>query len=51
MKKKIAYENVSLGKFRIIPNFLPKPEDLILKETNVRVTLWNLSLTKKRGFF
>ena len=42
MKKKIVYEEASLGKYRIIPNFLPKPEDLVLKETNVRVTL-NLS--------
>lgn len=42
MKKEIRYtdEPVKIG--RIVPDFLPKPQDLVLRESNVRVTL-NLS--------
>lgn len=42
MKKKINYTNEKIGKIKIIKDFLPKPEDLILKEETVKVTL-NLS--------
>jgi len=43
MKKKIVYEDVPLGRVtRVSKDFLPKPEDLVFKESNVRVTL-NLS--------
>ncbi len=50
MKRKIVYEDVPFGKFeRVAKDFLPKPEDLILKESNVRVTL-NLS-SRSLAFF
>ena len=46
MKKrtKIKYTNEKIGKIRIIPDFLPRPEDLVMKEDIVKVTL---SLTKE----
>lgn len=42
MKKKIKYTDEKIGKIKIIKDFLPKPEELILKEKNIKVTL-NLS--------
>ena len=42
MKKKINYTDEKIGKLKIIKDFLPRPEDLILKEDTVKVTL-NLS--------
>ncbi len=39
MKNKIKYTDEPMGKLRVIPDFLPKPSDLILKEDNVKVTL------------
>lgn len=42
MKKKIKYKNEKIGKVEVVKDFLPKPEDLIFKETTVKVTL-NLS--------
>jgi len=42
MKKKTKYTNENLGKLEVVRDFLPKPEDLVLKENNVKVTL-NLS--------
>jgi predicted DNA binding CopG/RHH family protein len=42
MKKKIKYTDENIGKVKIIKDFLPKPEELILKGKNVKVTL-NLS--------
>jgi len=45
MKKKTRqYKSESLGKVKIVSDFLPKPEDLVLKDHTVKVTL---SLTKK----
>ena len=41
--RKIKYTNEPI-KAKIISDFLPKPEDLVLKEENVKVTL---SLSKK----
>jgi hypothetical protein len=49
MKKKVVYEDVPFGKFERIFDDLPKPEDLVLRETNVRVTL-NLSQTSVSYF-
>ena len=43
-KKSIKYTDEDLGEIEIVPNFLPKPSELILKEENVKVTL---SLTKE----
>jgi len=44
MKKKIKYTDEDLGELRIIEDFLPRPEDLILREKTVKITL---SLTEK----
>ena len=42
-KKKIKYTDEPINA-KVIRDFLPKPEDLVLKEDNVKVTL---SLSKK----
>ncbi|MDB5105404.1 MAG: hypothetical protein JWP91_3093 [Fibrobacteres bacterium] len=39
MKKKIKYTNEPMGELEIIKDFLPSPEELVLKEKNVRVTI------------
>lgn len=38
MKNKIKYSNEPI-EARVVSDFLPKPEDLILKEKKIRVTL------------
>lgn len=38
MKKKIKYSNEAID-FKIIDDFLPSPEQLALKEDNIRVTI------------
>ena len=38
-KKQIKYTDEPLGKFRVIDDFLPSPEDLAFKEENVKVTI------------
>ena len=38
MKKKITYTDEQI-KFKVIPDFLPRPENLIFKEKKTRVTL------------
>lgn len=43
MKKKIKYTREPIGQVRIVEDFLPRPEDLVLKDDTVKVTL---SLTK-----
>jgi predicted DNA binding CopG/RHH family protein len=42
-KKKIKYTDEAINA-KVIRDFLPKPEDLVLKEDNVKITL---SLSKK----
>jgi hypothetical protein len=42
MKKRIRYTDEPIKLGRTVPDFLPKPEDLVSRESNVRVTL-NLS--------
>jgi predicted DNA binding CopG/RHH family protein len=42
MKKKIKYTNEIIGKVKVVKDFLPKPEELVFKEDNVKVTI-NLS--------
>lgn len=39
MKGKIKYTDEPLGKLRIVKDFLPKPEELVFKEKNVKVTI------------
>ena len=39
MKKKIKYSDEPMGELKIIKDFLPSPEKLILKERNQKVTI------------
>ena len=39
MKKKIKYKDEPMGELEIVKDFLPSPEELVLKEKNVRVTI------------
>jgi len=39
MKRKIKYTSEPLGDFQIVKDFLPKPDELVLEERTVRVTL------------
>ena len=42
MKKKIKYSSENLGEVEVVKDFLPRPEELVVKEDTVKVTL-NLS--------
>jgi len=39
MKSKIKYTEEPMGELKVIKDFLPPPEKLVLKEENVKVTL------------
>jgi hypothetical protein len=39
MSKRIRYTDEPLGKLRVIPDFLPDPEQLAFREEGVKVTL------------
>ncbi|MFC1780635.1 CopG family transcriptional regulator [Planctomycetota bacterium] len=39
MKKKIKYTNEDLGDLRIVDDFLPSPEELVLKQEQIKVTI------------
>jgi predicted DNA binding CopG/RHH family protein len=39
MKSKIKYTDEPMGKLKVIKDFLPSPEQLVLKEENVKVTI------------
>jgi hypothetical protein len=39
MKNKIKYTEEPMGKLRIVKDFLPPPDKLVLKEDNIKVTL------------
>ena len=39
MKKKITYTNEPMGKVRVVTDFLPSPEELVLKDKTVKVTI------------
>jgi predicted DNA binding CopG/RHH family protein len=39
MKKRISYKNESMGKLRIVKDFLPSPEQLAFKEEKVKTTI------------
>ena len=39
MKKKIKYTNEHLGKVEVVRDFLPSPDELILKDNTIKVTL------------
>ena len=39
MKNKIKYTEEPMGKLRVVKDFLPPPDQLVLKEENVKVTI------------
>jgi hypothetical protein len=39
MSAKIRYTNEPLGKLKVVPDFLPKPEDLVFRDEAVKVTI------------
>ncbi|NPV05029.1 MAG: CopG family transcriptional regulator [Syntrophaceae bacterium] len=39
MKKKIRYTDEPMGKVKVVRDFLPPPEKLVLKESNVKITI------------
>lgn len=39
MKKKIKYSEEPMGNLRVVKDFLPPPDQLVLKEENVKVTI------------
>ncbi len=49
MKKKIKYADEKIGKVEVVKDFLPRPEELAFKESNVKVTL-NLSKSSVEFF-
>ena len=39
MKTKIKYTEEPVGNLRVIKDFLPRPDQLVLKEENVKITI------------
>jgi len=39
MSEKIKYTDDPLGNLKIVPDFLPRPEDLIFRDEGVKVTI------------
>ena len=39
MKSKIKYTEGPIGKLKVVEGFLPPPDQLVLKEENVKVTI------------
>ncbi len=39
MKRKIKYTNEPMGELRLVKDFLPKPEQLVLKEEHIKITI------------
>ena len=39
MKSKIEYTDEPMGDLAVIKDFLPRPEQLVLKEENVKITI------------
>ena len=39
MNKPIHYADEPLGDLEIVPDFLPSPDDLVLKQTQTKVTI------------
>ena len=48
MSEQIQYSDEPLGEFKIIPDFLPPPDQLVLKEERVKITI---SLNKESVLF
>jgi hypothetical protein len=39
MKSKIRYTDGPMGELRVVKDFLPPPDQLVLKEENVKITI------------
>ena len=39
MSENIRYTDEPLGKLKIVPDFLPRPEDLVFRDEGVKVTI------------
>jgi len=39
MRKKIKYKDETIGKVKVVSDFLPPPEELALKEETVKITI------------
>ena len=39
MKSKIKYTDEPMGKLKIVEDFLPAPDKLVMKEDNVKITI------------
>jgi hypothetical protein len=39
MSKRIRYTDEPLGTLRVVPDFLPRPEDLVFRDEGVKVTI------------
>jgi predicted DNA binding CopG/RHH family protein len=39
MKSKIRYTDEPMGELRVIKDFIPPPDQLVLKEENVKITI------------
>lgn len=39
MSENIRYTDEPLGRLRIVPDFLPRPEDLVFREEGIKVTI------------
>jgi predicted DNA binding CopG/RHH family protein len=39
MKNKTKYADEPMGKLRVVKDFLPPPDQLVLKEENVKITI------------
>lgn len=39
MSEKIKYTDEPLGNLKVVPDFLPRPEELVVREEGVKVTI------------
>ena len=39
MRKQIRYTDEAMGRVRVVKNFLPSPDQLVLREESVKVTI------------
>ena len=44
MNERVKYTDEPLGNLKVVPDFLPQPEDLVIREEGVKVTI---SLSKR----
>lgn len=39
MKRKIKYTEEPMGELKVVKDFLPRPDQLVLKEENIKITI------------